>query len=120
MSNRYVPNVIQLISRPDILFFHGGLDPKSNFLHWQFKIMHHSNNDPEQPPHKEPGDSYIIIGALVGIIIGVISGAAFSRITGFLILCIFFGVIIGGIAGTIVGSIIKKHLQNKYSKPKQP
>jgi hypothetical protein len=120
MDRQYMFNINQLTLRPDRLFFQGGLDPKNSFLHWQFKIMHRSNEDPEQPPHKEPGDSFIIFGALAGIIIGSTSGVIISRITDLNILCIFVGAIIGGIAGTLVGSSIKKHVQNRDSKPKQP
>jgi MFS family permease len=70
-----------------------------------------SDNDPERPPKREPGDKYILIGAIIGLIIGGILGAVigwlFFSIAGVL-LGIILGFIIGGVAGVYIGDAIKK------------
>lgn len=70
-----------------------------------------SDNDPEKPPRRQPGDKYILIGAIVGLIIGGVLGAFIGwflfNIAGVL-LGIILGLIIGGVAGAYIGEAIKK------------
>ena len=75
------------------------------------KKIFSSDNDPEKPPKKEPGDKYILIGAIAGLIVGGILGAVIGwllfNMTGVL-LGMIFGCIIGGVAGAYIGEVIKK------------
>ena len=68
-------------------------------------------HDPGRPPHREPGDIYILIGAILGIIIGGAAGVIVANryfgVPGFFI-GISGGVIIGGFIGVSIGSYIKK------------
>lgn len=79
--------------------------------------LKHSGNDPEIPPPKEPGDGFVILGAVIGFIIGGIIGAF---INSFLHYILFFlilaGVFVGSLIGTFSGSRLKKHMLRRNSK----
>ena len=68
------------------------------------RFLHGNEGDPEQPPRRQPGDIYI----LVGTIVGTIAGGALAYVCSGLSLIIGLGIIGGGIAGAIIGSWIKK------------
>ena len=62
----------------------------------QMRLTYRTENDPERPPEREPGDKYILIGAISGLIIGGtaggIVGVLYFGITGIL-MCIIIGFI---------------------------
>jgi uncharacterized membrane protein len=70
-----------------------------------------SQHDPEKPPKWTPGDSYIVLGAIVGLIAGGVMGAIGGNhyfglagaFIGFIV-----GIITGGFIGASVGSLIRK------------
>lgn len=82
----------------------------------QMRLTYRTENDPERPPEREPGDKYILIGAISGLIIGGtaggIVGVLYFGITG-IIMCIIIGFITGGIIGVLTGDSIKKRWQRK-------
>ena len=82
----------------------------------QMRLKYRSENDPERPPEREPGDKYILIGAVVGLITGgtagAIVGVLYSGVTG-IFLGVTIGSITGGIIGVIIGDSIKKRRQRK-------
>ncbi|UCH43364.1 MAG: hypothetical protein JSW16_02140 [Dehalococcoidales bacterium] len=70
-----------------------------------------SENDPERPPKRGPGDKYILIGALTGLIIGgvsvaIVGGIFFGFIGG--VLGFLGGFIAGGITGVMIGDSVRK------------
>ena len=70
-----------------------------------------SENDPERPPKRDPGDRSILIGAITGLLVGGILGVAvgglcFGFIGGWLGL--LGGFIAGGIIGVVIGDSIRK------------
>ena len=70
-----------------------------------------SQHDPEKPPKWTPGDSYIVLGAIVGLIaggvLGAIGGNHYFGLAGAFIGFIV-GIITGGFIGASVGSLIRK------------
>ena len=70
-----------------------------------------SDNDPERPPKRGPGDKYILIGGAIGLSVGGASGAIVGGLCfGFLGGSLGFlgGFIAGGIIGVIIGDSIRK------------
>lgn len=79
-------------------------------------------NDPERPPHREPGDGFILALAVVGILLGGCLGFVISRGIGGIIiavLCILGGVLIGGTGGAFVGEKIKDHFAASRAKKRE-
>lgn len=66
-------------------------------------IKKYGKHDPLEPPKKERGDIYIILGAITGAIIGGVLGSFWNLLT------IFAGIIIVAIIGATIGNFIKKH-----------
>jgi hypothetical protein len=76
-------------------------------------------NDPDVPPHPKPGDSYVVVSAIIGLLIGGALGFFLPLHSGLgvIILSTFGGIIIGGILGALVGEAIKRrslHHQNRH------
>ena len=70
-----------------------------------------SDNDPERPPKRGPGDKYILICGAIGLSVGGASGAVVGGLCfGFLGGSLGFlgGFIAGGIIGVIIGDSIRK------------
>jgi hypothetical protein len=69
------------------------------------------DNDPEKPPAKEPGDSYVIGLALVGLVAGGVLGYLVALLIVGLsswILCAVGGGVMGATAGALIGDAVKK------------
>ena len=70
-----------------------------------------SDNDPERPPKRGPGDKYILICGAIGLSVGgvlgaIVGGLCFGFLGGVIgFLAGFFG---GGIIGVIIGDSIRK------------
>ncbi len=70
-------------------------------------IKKYGKHDPLEPPKKERGDVYIILGAIIGAIIGGVLGSFWTLLT------LFIGIIIGAIIGATAGYFIKKYQREK-------
>jgi outer membrane lipoprotein SlyB len=70
-------------------------------------IKKYGKQDPLEPPKRERGDIYIILGAITGAIIGGVLGSFGNLLT------LFIGIIIGAIIGATAGYFIKKYIRQK-------
>lgn len=67
-------------------------------------------NDPERPPPKEPGDGFVIAGAVIGFFIGGVLGYFINSLLHYIVVFIILaGVFIGSLVGTYIGYRFKKH-----------
>ena len=75
-----------------------------------------SENGPEIPPPKEPGDAYVLVAAIVGLVLGAALGffTAFPVVGVFIgVLCTIGGALVGSAAGTLIGESIKKSIAKR-------
>jgi hypothetical protein len=66
---------------------------------------------PEKPPEREPGDAFVIAGAIIGLILGGTVGFFVSYGIGGLIIAILAtggGVLLGGSVGAFLGQRMKE------------
>ena len=59
-----------------------------------------SGPDPNRPHGRDPGDKYVLLGALLGFVLGIALGLTAAFLFDF---SRYFGIVVGGIAGLLAG-----------------
>lgn len=75
-------------------------------------------HDPRKPPTGQPGDGYVLVGALVGVTAGAALGVAVGLATATYI-AIVGGVVAGGVIGAVLGNHIKRRITKRSRAERQ-
>jgi predicted lipid-binding transport protein (Tim44 family) len=106
-----------------LMFIWGDPDAFQRTVEAEQRLRDRNERDPEQAPRPEPGDIYILVGAIVGLIVGgavgAIVGSHYFGSAGFFY-GLFGGILAGGIIGATVGSLIKKRREKTKTGAQRP
>ena len=78
-----------------------------------------SENDPDRPPPKKPGDAWLVGGTVLGLVFGAGLGGVLAYLLRVLVL-VPAGMLFGGFVGLLGGIVAKRHVSRRKPRKSWP